>query len=243
MNSNKYSEADWEKSEKKNEEASQGLFFKLPNDQDKAYVYFIQPPITVEREHYQDKSKKSTKSIANIAVFDSDGKGFMKLQLAEMAPTHWKQWLSKLRDKETGGFDKLYRIKREGIARDKDTTYPCDRIRDMTADELTMLNGLKLLTINTDGSDSEADWLNDFRGTCAAECERIGWNQEQMGVSLTVFFGQFIKAADMSGEQRSEYLGALQQMSRGSAPEAIKGDEPKLKADGSLDLDEEVDFF
>ncbi len=234
MNSaHKYSEDDWAESEKKTEEASQGMFFKLPNDQNKAYVYFIQPPITVEREHYQDKSKTSTKSIANIAVFDSDGKNFMKLQLAEMAPTHWKQWLAKLRDKETGGFNKLYRIKREGVARDKDTTYPCDRIRDMTVDELTFLNNLELLTINTDGSDSEADWLNDFRKTCAVEWEKVGWDKDQARVSIVTLFGVFIDAETMTGEQRSEYLGALQQVSKGSLPEAIKGD------DDALDLSED----
>ena len=89
MDSQRFSKDAWQNAREKSEEASQGMFLKLPKDQQEAYVYFIQPPIEVQREGFKDKSKTTTKMIGNVARYDGEGNQFVKLQLAEFAPKHW----------------------------------------------------------------------------------------------------------------------------------------------------------
>ena len=236
MNSQKYSKGDWDAAMEKGEEASQGMFLKLKNDNDKVYLYFIQPPIAVEREGFRDKSKTTTKMIANVAVFNESGERYIKLQLAEFAPTHWTGWIRAVSDEELGGYNKLYRLKRIGVAGDKDTKFACDAIRKLTDEELGMLNGLDLIEIKHDGSDSVADWLADFRKTCAIEWTRLEWDEAKALKSIETLFGNVIKAADMTSEQRMEYLNALKLLRKGDIPEMCTG---------IIDLpeDDEGDFF
>ena len=234
MSSQKYSKSDWDSAMEKGEEASQGMFLKLKNDNDKVYVYFIQPPIAVEREGFRDKSKTTTKMIANLAVFNDSGEKYVKLQLAEFAPTHWTGWMRAVTDEELGGFNKLYRLKRIGVAGDKDTKFACDPIRTLTDEELAMLNGLDLIEIKHDGADSEADWLADFRKTCAAEWIRLEWNEAMALASIETLFGVVIKAAEMTSEQRMTYLNALKLLKKGDAPELCTGE---------LDLGADEKFF
>ncbi len=229
-------EDDWAKAKAEGKKASVGMFLQkmLAEDLDTIFIAFIQAPVTVTREGFQDKTKIRTVMIANIALFDEKGETFQKAGFLEMAPKHWNIFMAR---RSKFGPKKLYQIERHGVAKDPHVRYDCDAIRDLTEDEMTFLSGVEKLNIHKEGSteSSEAEWLADFRKTCAIEWIRIGWDEAMSLDSIKTLFGAVIKAADMTAEQRMDYISALKLLKKGDAPELCTGE---------LDLGEDdKDFF
>ena len=234
MNSRKdFSDADWEKAETDLKKASKlsGMFFALEDDGDAAQVAFMQTPIYRTLQPFKTGGNVRTVGTCNVALF-IDGE-YKKLMLADFARKHWKPFLRRIRK---NGMKSLYTITRDGIAGDTQTTYDCEFDRKLTDEENVLLDELEFLSIKEDGSDSETNWLDQFRKTCATEWERLGWDKEQGKASIVTLFGTFIAAADQDITQRIDYISALKQLKKGDGPEQCTG------LDATIDLDADVEF-
>ena len=235
MTSQNVFDDDFAKAKEEAESLSVGMFLQkyLKDDKDRLNVAFVQSPVVKDVKAYQGEGM-TKKMCANVAHFNDDGTEFLELGLLEMAPLHWDGFLDR-RSKFGGG--KLFQIERRGVKGDQKVRYDLDPLRDLTEAEMKMLSSLTLISIlkGEDGAQqSEESWLADFRRTCALEWERVGWDAPQALLSIKALFNVEIKAADMSAEQRMDYISALKLLKKGDAPELCTGE---------LDLSEEKDFF
>ena len=241
MTSSTVFDDDFAKAKEEAESLSVGMFLQkyLKDDKDRLNIAFVQSPVVKEVKAYQGEGI-SKKMCANVAHFSDDGTEFLELGLLEMAPMHWDGFLDR-RAKFGGG--KLYQIERRGVKGDKKVRYDLDQLRDLTDAEKTMLSSLTLIPIlkGEDGVEqSEASWLAEFRKTCAAEWVRLGWDGKMAQKSVEIRFKKFIMAADMTGEQRTDYLSALKLLHKGDAPELCTG---VIDLDEDVDVDSKEDFF
>jgi len=225
-----FSQDDWDSAEGnlKKAERFSSMFFSLEDDGDSADVVFMQPPVYRQLKPYKDGDNPRTVGTCNVAVFE--GGKFLKLMLADFARKHWKPFLRRIRK---SGMNSLYVITRDGVRNDTQTVYDCEFLRELTSEENALLDDMELLAIRSDGSDSEENWLDQFRRTCGEEWERLGWDAEQGHKSIETLFGIFIGAADMDADQRMKYIAALSKLRKGDGPE---------KCDGQIDLDENGAF-
>ena len=232
MNSQDVFEDKWDSAQEEAKKASVGMFLAqgLKEDGATLNIAFVQSPIA------RIDKFGNNKMVANVARFSDDKEAaeYQKLGLLEMSPRWWKIFL--LRRAKFGG-GKVFQIERHGVYKDPGLHYACDPVRDLTEAEKKMLTELELIDIHREGSSeaSEEAWLDDFRKTCALEWERIGWAEVEALESINVRFGKSIKAADMTVDQRIDYISALKLLNKGDAPELCTGE---------LDLSEDKeDFF
>ena len=210
---------------KKFEDASSGdgIFIKLKNDEDSILCVLMEEP-QLYQDEYDGKQRKRAK--ANFAVFEGDK--FLSLKIWDCAPKHMN---SMLRARKEQGSKKLYKLTRDGKARDPKTTYSFYAQRDLTPSEMEKLHKVELLTLTkpeevADGAKEEV----------AKQIQRLGWTMEQYEVANVKHFGEKRETKDMMVNDRVLFIAALVKMAVGADPTTIG-------AEATLDLDEDAEFF
>ena len=193
-----------------------------------------------QAENRPQKTKE--KRGANVALFDKDGKSFVRMTIWDTAKTHMRGFVKAVKDvtavskaMSTGvdGRRMLYRITRHGIEHDKKVSYEVTPVRQLTDDEIATLKSQILLEIHA-GAQTE-NYAEKVKDAYAREVERIGWTMPQWCKAAETWLQDTYKGIEgIDPTTLDEMLTDLKGTDVAADPETFMR---------TLNLDEEKDFF
>ena len=222
----------------------------LTKDKDTVCGVLMQKPLKwTEPDAYDTRyqaenrpQKTKGKRGANVAMFDKDGTAFVRMTIWDTAKTHMRGFTKAIKDvtatsKATGaevdGRRMLYRITRKGIEHDKKVEYIVTPLRQLTADEVAMLEKQELLEIRA-GAQTE-NYAETTKDAFAREVERIGWTLPQWCKAAETWLQDTYKGLDgVDPTTLEEMLTDLKGAAVAADPETF------IRI---LNLDEDKDFF
>ena len=232
--------------EKAGDSGSMFIAKRLKDDLNRIYITFLEIPCFGKVVYDGVASEKGQ---ANVAAWDEDGKEMEDgVFILEMAPTHINRFLAKLR-KPQYGLAKIYEIERHGAKNFQKTYYEMEIVRDLTPDEIDVLEKVELHDLFTRQGDDDTSTAatsstpppsKEFNTNVGTEMKRLGWTPQDVKHAIKTYFqGDITMGAEMSHAQRDAFITAMQRLAPGDASGGIGYQE----TGEPLNLDEEVDFF
>lgn len=249
----------WNEAEKQGQLATESIFLnkRLKNDRDKVYVAFLEPP-EFGTTKYKDGTT-SRRAQMNVAVFTKDlaleyYEDHPNVMILEFAPKHMNRIIAKIQ-KPRYGMKQIYEIDRFGVAQDTQVAYELEPMRELTNEEIKVLETVKLHPLfsrkddDATGDNSEPkkpltdESRKKFADDMHVELQRLGWTKDDYITFNKGFFqSHFLDYNSLTEDMRQAALDKLQELEPGAKSSDNVGFYSSMANPVNLDADTE-DFF